>query len=68
MPSVSPKTSPEAQNMKTEARAHGTAENESESAKYEKLNPEPLVPPKTSPSAQDMKAGPDVVVNHYVAN
>jgi hypothetical protein len=54
-PSVHPKTSPSAQNIKTRPDALGTAENESERNTW-KRNPTPSVPPKMSSGAQNNTA------------
>jgi hypothetical protein len=55
MPSVPPKMSLGAQNVKTGPDTLGIAENES---RHEKLDSLPSVPPKTSPDAQNMKSEP----------
>jgi hypothetical protein len=71
MPSVPPKTSPGAQNMKTGPvglstaedtgpDALGTAENESRRKTW-KRDPTPSIPPKSCLGAQNMKTGPDAL-------
>jgi hypothetical protein len=60
-PSIPPKISPVAQNMKMGVDALRTNENEFGRAKIGKRDPTPSIPPKTSLGAQDMKTGPDAL-------
>jgi hypothetical protein len=60
-PSVPPKTSPGAQNMKKGHVAPGSAENKFGRAKHESGTPRKWDPPKMNLGAQNMKTGPDAL-------
>jgi hypothetical protein len=59
-PSVPPKTSTGAQNIKTGPEALGTAENETRSPKHEK-GADTIGTAETSQGAQKKKTGPDAL-------